>query len=169
MNEDRKWYVVRTHANAEAKAAEHLRRQGFDTYLPCYRKERRHARRCDIVSAPLFPRYLFVAFDMEYQRWHAIRSTVGVERLIGGTTGPALLQNEVVCSIRAREDNKGFVTVNAVPRFSPGDRVRLKSGAFSTCTALLESMADRNRVAVLLDILGRRVRVLMDGAAVVSE
>jgi Transcription termination factor nusG len=38
-----KWYVARTHAHEEAKAIEHLRRQGFATYLPRYRKERRHA------------------------------------------------------------------------------------------------------------------------------
>ena len=34
------------------------------TYLPRYLKRRRHARRVDIVAAPLFPRYLFVAIDM---------------------------------------------------------------------------------------------------------
>ena len=32
-----------------------LERQGFRTYLPRYRRERRHARRRDIIKAPLFP------------------------------------------------------------------------------------------------------------------
>src|SRR5947209_3993566 len=58
------WYVAQTHPRAEAKAAEHLDRQGFHVYLPNFRKRRRHARRVETVTAPLFPRYLFVSVDM---------------------------------------------------------------------------------------------------------
>ena len=54
------WYVAQTQANAENKAVAHLARQGFATYLPRYLKRRSHARRVDVVAAPLFPRYLFV-------------------------------------------------------------------------------------------------------------
>ncbi|MGH9550353.1 MAG: transcription termination/antitermination NusG family protein, partial [Terriglobales bacterium] len=50
-----KWYVVQTHPYAETKAAAHLGRQGFETYLPRYVKRRRHARRVNTVAAPLFP------------------------------------------------------------------------------------------------------------------
>jgi hypothetical protein len=76
------WHVVETHPHAEAKAAAHLERQGYATYLPRYLRERRHARRVAIVPAPLFPRYLFVAIDMRTQRWRAIKSTIGVARLV---------------------------------------------------------------------------------------
>ena len=57
------WYVVQTQVHAERKAAAHLNRQGFATYLPAYMKRRRHARQVQNVIAPLFPRYLFVAVD----------------------------------------------------------------------------------------------------------
>ena len=77
-----RWFVVQTQPNAENKAVAHLARQGFVTYLPRYLKRRRHARRVDIVAAPLFPRYLFVVIDMTAQRWRSIYSTVGVSRLI---------------------------------------------------------------------------------------
>ena len=53
-----RWYVVQTHVHAESKAAAHLLRQGYETYLPRYLKRRRHARKIDLVSKPLFPRYL---------------------------------------------------------------------------------------------------------------
>jgi transcriptional antiterminator RfaH len=67
-----RWYVVQSQPNAENKAIAHLERQGFTTYLPHYLKRRRHARRVDIVPAPLFPRYFFVAIDMTVQRWRSI-------------------------------------------------------------------------------------------------
>ena len=51
------WYVAQTHPNAEEKAFSHLERQGFRAYLPRYRKSRRHARKVELIRAPLFPGY----------------------------------------------------------------------------------------------------------------
>ena len=48
------------------------------------------------------------------------------------------------------------------PRFSAGDAVRVVEGAFSDCLGLFESMTDSERVLVLLDLLGRKVRVTMN-------
>src|SRR5438105_15794604 len=95
-----RWYVAQTHRHAEAKATAHLSRQGFSVYLPRYRKQRRHARRIDTVAAPLFPRYLFVSFDMRVQRWHAIHSTVGVARLVTDGTIPAPVPQGVIDALR---------------------------------------------------------------------
>lgn len=67
-----RWYVVQTHINGEAKAANNLTRQGFGVYFPRYLKRRSHARRVDVVARPLFPRYLFVAIDLATQRWRSI-------------------------------------------------------------------------------------------------
>src|SRR5207248_8970534 len=75
-----RWFVAHTHPHAEGKATAHLNRQGFDIYLPRYLKRRRHARQVETVVAPLFPRYLFVAIDLNVQRWRSIYSTVGVSR-----------------------------------------------------------------------------------------
>ena len=73
-----RWYVVQTQVNGELKAAQNLMRQGFEVYLPCYLKRRRHARKIDLVSKPLFPRYLFVAIDVATQR--AWRSPIDLWR-----------------------------------------------------------------------------------------
>ena len=36
------------------------------------------------------------------------------------------------------------------------------TGALSACVGLFEGMSDRDRVAVLLEMLGRKVRVVVD-------
>lgn len=155
-----RWYVVQTHAHAEERAACHLQRQGFATYLPRYRKRRRHARRTEIVAAPLFPRYLFVCVDVSSQRWRAIQSTIGVARLVCQGADPAAVPDGVIAQLRGREA-EGFV---ALPqrRFSPGEAVRVLEGAFASCLGLFEGMKDEERVAILLDLLGRKVRVVLD-------
>lgn len=163
-----RWYVVQTHAHAEAKAAWHLARQGYLTYLPRYRKRRRHARRVEEVAAPLFPRYLFIAANAAAERWRAIQSTVGVARLVCNGDTPAAVGAGVIEALRAREDARGLIALDTGPRFAPGEPVRILDGAFAACLGLFESMTDRERVAILLDLLGRKVRVVLNADCVAA-
>jgi len=158
----RHWYVAQTHIHAENKATQHLRRQGFDVYLPRYIKQRRHARRVETVAAPLFPRYLFVSVDAATQRWHSIRSTVGITRLVANGDRPAVLPQGIIDGLKRREDDKGFIQLERRPRFASGDKIRVLQGAFSDYLGLFEGMSGEERVAILLDLLGRKVRVVLD-------
>ena len=161
MTSDFRWYLVQTQPHAERKAVHHLLRQGFETYLPCYLKRRRHARRTETVAAPLFPRYLFVAVDMSTQRWLSIRSTIGVSSLVCTGENPAAVPPAVIDALKSREVN-GLVALEQRARFAPGDSVRIVDGVFANCLGLFERMPDKERVSVLLDLLGRKVRVLVD-------
>jgi transcriptional antiterminator RfaH len=162
MMQDARWFVVQTQSHCETKAAHHLSRQGFETYLPRYLKRRRHARRVESVAAPLFPRYLFVAIDIGAQRWRAIQSTVGVARLVCHGDQPAPLRGDVVDEMRRRENDAGFVQIDRRPLFAPGAKVRILAGAFAEAFGLYEGVSDRDRVVILLDLLGRKVRVRLD-------
>jgi transcriptional antiterminator RfaH len=157
------WFVVHTHAHSECKAAAHLARQGFDFYLPQYLKRRRHARRVQMIATPLFPRYVFVAIDLMVQRWRSIQSTVGVNHLICRGDDPVPVPGGVVDGLRSRENDRGFIHLDQRPRFAAGEKVRVVDGAFSACLGLYEGMADKERVAILIDLLGRKVRVVLDG------
>jgi transcriptional antiterminator RfaH len=157
-----RWYVVQTQVNGEAKAAENLRRQDYETYLPRYLKRRCHARKVDLVAKPLFPRYMFVAIDMATQRWRAIQSTQGVSHLVCNGEEPAAVPGGVLGALKAREDERGFVMMEAKPAFAPGDKVRVLAGAFMNNAGLFDGMGDHDRVAILLDMLGRKVRVHLD-------
>jgi transcriptional antiterminator RfaH len=163
-----RWYVVQSQPHCERKAVWHLNRQGFETYLPVYQKRRRHARRIETISAPLFPRYIFVSVDMAVQRWLSIQSTVGVSRLVCNGDVPAAVPTGVVDALKRRQDQQGFFVFNRRPQFSPGDSVRIVDGAFTDCFGLFEGLRDGERVAVLLDLLGRKVRVMLDDLAVAA-
>ena len=162
------WYVVQTQANAENKAVGHLARQGFATYLPRYLKRRRHARRVDVIAAPLFPRYLFVEIDMAAQRWRSIYSTIGVSRLVCNGEFPAAVPKRVVDLLKNREDTSGFIQLDHRPKFKAGDKIRILEGAFYDCLGIYDGMSDRDRVGILLDLLGRKVRVVMDAEAIAA-
>jgi transcriptional antiterminator RfaH len=162
------WHVVQVHVHAEAKAQMHLSRQGFETYLPRYLKRRRHARRTDTVAAPLYPSYLFVTFNPLIHRWRSIHSTVGVARLVCIGNVPAAIDGAIIDGLRSRENANGFIPLERRPQFAVGDNVRVREGAFCDCLGLFESMGDRDRVAILLELLGRKVRVVLDEGFVVA-
>lgn len=161
------WYVVHTQPNSENRAVTHLERQGFATYCPRYLKRRRHARRVETVVAPLFPRYLFVAVDMGTQRWRSIYSTIGVSRLVCAGDSPTAISDDLIADLKRRETG-GFIQLQQRPRYRVGDKLRVLDGAFADCFGLYDGMPDSDRVIILLDLLGRKVRVMLDMDAVVA-
>ena len=155
MNAGQRWYVVQSHPNAEHKAVVNLERQGFVTYLPRYLKRRRHARRVEVVPAPLFPRYLFVGIDLDMQRWRSIFSTRGVSRLVCNGEHPTPIAEHLIGKLKSREDESGFVRLQTPVLFRAGDKIRILEGAFADCLGLYDGRMESERVAVLLDLLGR--------------
>ena len=162
-----RWYVVQTRPHAELEAQEHLRRQGFTTYLRKLTKPRRHARRVEMVSRPLFPRYLFVLIDTINQRWRAVRSTVGVIALVGSEDGPTPLRPGIMEALREQEGADGFFHARG-DSFSPGAAIRVMDGLFASCLGFFEAMSEGQRVSVLLNLLGRRVSVVLDAQSVAA-
>jgi transcriptional antiterminator RfaH len=160
------WYVVQTHAHAEPKAAENLRRQGYEIYLPQNRRWRSHARRREVVLRPLFPRYMFIAFDIERTRWRSIFSTFGVTSLICHGDMPTRVPEGVVDEIKIAESAGTFDDARMVARLKPGDPVRIACGPFADLIGQLQSLVSGDRVRVLLEILGRRVPTIVSVAEI---
>ncbi len=157
----KRWYVINTHSRSEGLALANLSRQGFEAYLPCYLKRRRHARRTDTVSRPLFPGYLFVFMDLEVERWYAVKSTIGVKYVICHGDAPAPVPFGVVEEIQAHEDGAGKVVMGKISPFKKNDMVQIKDGAFLDQIGIFDCATDEERVFVLLDLMGRQVRVRM--------
>lgn len=160
------WFVVYTQPNGEARALANLRRQGFEAYLPRYRRRRSHARRVDTVERPLFPRYLFVALDLMRARWRPILSTFGVCDLVRHGDTPQKLPEGVIDEIRAGEEAHRFDALDPLAGAETGATVRILAGPFADLIGKLQAAADSERVTLLLDLLGREVRLRLPRDAV---
>src|SRR5262249_7954784 len=124
-----------------------LAQAGYETYAPRLR-ERRTVRGCRVTRTPLlFPGYLFVLIELQ---WHTARWAPGVARLAMDGVVPARVPDGVIAQIRARE-RAGLIEL---PRFKPGDPVRVLRGPFREQLAHYQEQTAPERVAVLLAILG---------------
>ncbi len=153
------WLAVYTRPRAEAMAEAHLRRQDYEVYVPRHVKRRRHARRTDFVLAPLFPRYLFVAIDRLHQRWRPILSTAGVCDMVRQGEWPAEVPAELVAELQLRERRGAFNHSAEVRGLKQGDPIRVAAGPFAELVGRFQGLATADRVFVLLEMLGRSVKV----------
>jgi transcriptional antiterminator RfaH len=157
------WYVVHTHPRSEEIACRNLARQGFEIFLPRYLRRRSHARRVENVAAPLFPGYIFVAVDMERARWRAISSTIGVNHVVCCGDAPLPVPLAIVDEIRARMDSNGFIQMLPRVAFRPGEAVQVTGGPLTDQVGLFECLADGDRIILLFNILGRKLKVAAAG------
>ncbi len=162
------WYVVHCHPRDETKALAHLRRQGYEAYLPLYAKRIRHARRIERVMRPFFPRYLFVSLNLAVRAWRPIRSTLGVCNVVCFGDQPTPVPAGVIEELRRHEDDGGCIGFKRQNTIKKGDKVVMLSGPFSRLFGLCEFVSDNERASILLDLLGRKVRVLVEAETVAA-
>jgi transcription elongation factor/antiterminator RfaH len=151
-----KWFLVHTLARGEFRAQMHLGVQGFKTFLPQIVKTVRHARQLRTVRAPFFPRYLFVALDLDRDRWLSIRSTFGVAHLIASDDRPLAVPRGIVESLIDRSADGNLLSPEDL---RTGQRVRIVSGPFVGLVGTLERLDDKGRVRVLLQLMSAAVAV----------
>jgi len=161
----RQWCVVHCRVNSEQRAETNLRRQDYETWLPMYRKTRRHARRVESVLRPLFPRYLFVRLDLTNQQWRPILSTFGVHTIVAGAEGPLAIGDEIIEALRTRTGSDGIFEI-ARSVINPGDQVRVQAGPMADLEGIFQTELDADRVLILLKLMGREVRVSVAGGDV---
>ena len=162
----KQWFVVHTQPFKESVAQKHLMEQGFDVYLPKFKKTRRHARKVEEIMVPLFPRYVFVGIDLEVDHWRSVQGTRGVSYLLLADNQPATVPSGIILSLKDQENDDGLVAITDMIFFTKGDKVRVLDGAFKDCVAIFEKMDDKARVQLLLSCLGREVNVSLPAHAV---
>ena len=97
------------------------------------------------------------------------RWSVGVARIILDGERPAVVPDAVINDIRGREVDGLIQLAPPPPEFSPGDRLRIIRGLLSGQIVLYAGMASRQRIEVLLTMLGAERRVSLAKADVRLE
>jgi transcriptional antiterminator RfaH len=173
-----RWYCVRTGPQSQQLRADiEIRLAGFELFNPSIWKAATGLRRPasgpprrglpDRVL-PLFPRYVFARFDAQGEDWTVICRLPGVERIIATAPGrPVAVPESALAAVRALCHPNGCIypAQTAPSRFSRGDQLRITEGPLAGLEGIAH-WSDRKRVALLLDLMGRAIRVTLDAGAV---
>ena len=158
-----RWIVVRSHPQRENFAAECVSQQGYTVFLPRVLEHSGRGGRRFALAKPLFPSYLFVGIE---SRWRPLLSTFGVHAVIMAGESPGIVPPFVIEQLRARLDVDGFVRL---PKRRRGDHVEIVRGPFARHTGLYLGMSARDRVRVLLSVMGGQTCALIHEQALAPD
>jgi len=151
------WFLLQYKPNSHRVALRNLQRQGFETFLPTKDTSKRKSSKFVQQPKPLFPGYMFVAFERDRGSWRQIKSTIGVSRLVSFDGQPRELPMDLVSGLILRCDATGKILPPT--QLSAGDKVQVLSGPFANFIATVENIDERHRIWVLMDFMGRGTRM----------
>lgn len=179
------WHVVRALGRSDREVSQSLIGFGFSVYAPrvlelrplgkrqmssSQRRAGIEIRRPQLV--PLFPRYLFVRFDMTRANWRDLFATAGVAGLVCEGGLPVPVTQAVIDRVKHLEMQGAIVARNEKIRcvFRIGQRVRINSGPFAEFHATMQTALDQplddvdaeTRVRILLNLFGQDSTVELD-------
>jgi transcriptional antiterminator RfaH len=156
-----KWYCVRTHPKHEHIAAAQLRQQqNVEVFLPRIRYRRATRLGPAWVTEALFKDYVFARFDLSVALRRVQHSRAVCSVVHFGDYWP-ILPDQVICELQAAVGGADVWVVEDT--IQAGDTVQINSGAMCGLEAVVTRvMPAKQRVAVLLDFLGRQTTVELD-------
>jgi len=160
-NKHSDWYLAYTKPRQEEIPRVNLEQQGFEAYLPLYKKFKKTEQGPVSVFEPMFPRYIFFRPGRVGQSISAVRSTKGVTTIVRFGFEPAVIDEELLRRIRQLEQDRNHATLQELSNLRAGQKVRLKHTALGGVDGLIQSVSSK-RVAVLLEILGRPAVVQLE-------
>ncbi|ABX78176.1 transcriptional regulator [Coxiella burnetii] len=157
MSTDSDWYLIYTKPRQERIAEENLERQGYRIYLPFIQVNRRRLGCYQLITEPLFPRYLFILLNIDKDNWGPIRSTRGVSALVRFGGIPAKVPPDFVQFLKNNETSASVPP--KVSLFQKGQRVQIIDGVMAGYEGVFEMYSGAKRVTLLLDMVGKVTRV----------
>ncbi|HEX6437001.1 MAG TPA: transcription termination/antitermination NusG family protein [Candidatus Binatia bacterium] len=159
-----RWYAIQTKGNKEREVAKRLTDLKFEIFLPWLRDRRRIGSKYHWVMVPLFPGYLFCRLDIVVSGKTA-RYSPGVKDFLRFGNEITEISNDIMVALQERCP-EGVAAVNPVS-LTAGDSVTINEGPFAGLQAIFEKkMKGSERVAVLLELLGRQTRLILPSETV---
>jgi len=182
------WYVVRTVPLMEWRAADKLRAEGYEVYLPTMRVERKNKRThtYSTKERTLMPGYLFLGAGGSLRN---ALSCFGVEGVLsnGGYVGrrsrkedgsPIRVPSQLVEAIylaeidlqfddtRAarihREEEGKTRRITVAMQFAKGIKGYISSGPLAGLSGIVENVTHQGMVEMLIDLFGRATLATFD-------
>jgi len=162
------WYCARTKPKHEHIVAANVRKYlGLEVFNPRLRVERATQRGLVRVVEPLFPCYIFIRCVIE-SSINSIQHTNGVSSLVHFGNRIPQVEDDVIAKLQ--ECFLAEEPLLVENPFEPGDEVIVAEGAFAGMRAtVLRTLPTKQRVQVLLDILGGTTLVEVERGSLVVE
>jgi transcriptional antiterminator RfaH len=162
------WYVIHTKPRKERPVSEYLISQDFEVYFPVLKVKPVNPRSSKI--RPYFPRYIFVKTDIEEVGVSALQWVPNAVGLVTFGDDVATVPDEIVSKLKhCVQGIQGAGGLN-LAGLKQGDSIKISHGPLAGYDAIFDMrLTASDRVQVLLEILGRQLKVQVDSNTVVKK
>jgi transcription antitermination factor NusG len=160
LDEQARWYAIRTRPRHEKRVAAELQEKGITTYLPLLRQVHRWSDRRQVIHVPLFSCYAFVHAVLDLHLRLALYKSSGALGFVGPNNQGIPIpdaQIETVQVLMARD-----VPLTPYPLLKVGQRVRVRGGALDGVEGILVNKGDR-RLVISVDSINISLAIDVEG------
>ncbi len=159
------WYVLQSKPNKENQLYAYVESQGFEVFYPTIRVQPVNPRSSKI--RPYFPRYMFVHVDLVAVGISALQWVPGAIGLVQFRGYAAPVPDHVIHELKRRAADIEAAGGIQLEGLKQGDPVRITHGPLAGYEALFDlRLSGSQRVQVLLEMLGRLVKVKVSAGAI---
>ncbi|MCF4102162.1 UpxY family transcription antiterminator [Gillisia sp. M10.2A] len=149
------WYVLYTKPRAEKRVAKNLESAKIEIYCPIVTEVRQWSDRKKKVEVPLFTSYVFVKLkDKERQKVFEFPDVIRYLYWLGK---PAVVRDHEIETIKNWLDTDNYDDF-VIKNLSPGDRVKITSGALKDQDGIIRHIGTK-RLSLVLTEAGCTVSV----------
>lgn len=153
---DLQWHVLHVKPRREKKVAEQCKLFKLPCFLPLRDETKIYQRRRVMVQKPVFPGYLFAAFD-ESGRTKLIQTNNLVRVLVPAN------EESFVCELSQVEAALSVdPTLGATAALRKGRFIRITGGPFRGVEGVIERLKSATTVCLNVDMIGQAIRVEVD-------
>ena len=162
------WFCLCAQPKHEHIASAHVRQiAGVEVFLPRVRFKRATVRGAAWTTEALFPGYLFARFAWP-SNLGAVQHARGVRGLVHFGDRWPTIEPEIIADLRSAIGPDELHVMDAA--LAPGDVVRIADGSLRGQLAVVAQLrSGRDRVAVLMEFLGRQTMVELSAGSLVRE
>ena len=103
------------------------------------------------ILRPLFPGYMFVAFDLNQTHWYKINSTLGVLKLLNFNDKPEAIPIDFILELKNRCDINGKLLLPNI--LKKGNKIEILTGPFSNFIAQIENIDKEKCIWALMTFM----------------
>lgn len=154
-----RWYAIYTHIRAEKRAGEAINDLGYQTFIPLEKRiQRAPGKKPRPYETALFPRYGFVQFEINDDRWGEITDADGVVDIVRSNNIPRAIPQSIIDGLKLA-DSMGLLDRTMPAKV--GGMVEATAGPFSGIVGKILRARSGDRVDVLLNMFGTEVTTTM--------
>lgn len=169
MNKTMKqWYAIQTKHTKEFQAELNLINQNYITYLPKILECVKSRKQIKKILKPLFPNYLFVLIDSLKDNWLKINYTRGVKKIVDFDGNLTHVPEETINELKSKEV-KGSISLSKIATLNLGVLCKINNNSFFNCLCNIEKIYKNNKVQVLLNFSGNKIKYLVSREDIVPN